>query len=185
MSTFAKPYFYNTSDNISEAEEEMIIAKAIDKCEEYLKLLENYDEWKQLVKNYNKFITIKHRKQDYSRFAWHKEVKRANDKLAKITLGEDINEIISTAYNDSFVKEGITYYPVDYPQIFKLQPDKYSINEIFENYESAIKYFENLSENTIFKVQSDDKLDWKELCNNLSKFYEDYPHGLIWLTNHN
>lgn len=183
LSHSASLYFYNKTDYICEPEKEKATQIAIDKCTSYITLLENYDEWKKLVRNYNKYIPIKHRKKDCSRYEWHKEVDRAKKKLNFISTEASIEDIISTAYNDSFYRESFQYYPIEYPQIFKIQLTVNNINKIFENKDSAINYFENLPETCILGVQGDEKPSWKEISNNLTKFFEDNPHGLIWVTN--
>ena len=170
------PYFYNNASEVTEEELLEIQKKALERYEYFHEKLENYETWRKLVKDYNKFELIKHRKREYSRFAWHKECEALEGLYNKIDE-LDKDTIISTAYVDAFWYTNNFYYPIDFPQIFKVEGSP----KILTDYENFSNYLENLEENSIFNFVDEENITLKEVKDSVSEFFSKYPKGVVFM----
>lgn len=173
------PFYYNIIDNFPVEEINSLQEKAYGVLEPYKEMLDNYEVWKKSIKDYNKFQQFKHRKLDYSRFAWHKEVEKLEKLYDKVDQ-KHLQTLITTVFDDAFEYLGNIYYPVDFPQIFNIE----MLPGIFENYKEFSEKIDldfNIH-NHIFKIDSEDKISVREIKNSVAEFFDKYPQGLLFLS---
>lgn len=178
----AKPYFYNVIDEISDEELKIASDIANKKINDFYEIISDYESWKKLTKDYNKLIRDKNRKLETSRYEWHQQyevfIKRKKD-----FENASNSDIISAAYNDAFYHNEKLYYPVNYPQIFRVALALNSVNQIISSEDEAIKYLENLPETCILGATDEDHIEYKEVIENIASFFDKYNKGLLFISN--
>jgi hypothetical protein len=178
----AKIYYYNDVDHMLPFDKKDTKIRAKKALESVLSTIKDYDKWKMSVKAFNKFITVKFKKLDYSRYAHKKEINRIINKLQELTETNDMHKYVQIAYPDAFYHDNIHYYPVDFPQKFKLKSDNI-LTKVLHSKEEAIKYFENWENNDILDVDTSELISYKVVSEDISEFFTRYKDGVIYITN--
>lgn len=172
------PFYYNNITELTEEEINSLQEKAFKILESYVMMVEDYETWKKSIKDYNKFQEHKHRKLDYSRYYWHKECEKV-EKLHEEIEEKLLQTIILTVFPDAFTYNESTYYPVDYPQIFRLK----WFPKIFKNYEEFSKDLDNLEKQNIFGFEDKEEISFKEIKDSVANFFEKFPKGIMFISN--